>query len=211
MKNACVQRIETLSWPLMSSEIADLRLAQGYKVFMPDFFEGRPAPLTWMPMPDKSGREPPADDRALDEFCQGPGNTEKTIEKVLRITQISQANNPQIAKWGLVGFSWGGYVASCLLAAGSPFEACVQVYPGWPGQEVAERIAKPILAVCSKDEPESEYAHFRPFLKVEAHFVHFPDMIHGWMSARGDLYRPDVQRDYQRGYEVVAEWFMRHM
>ncbi|CAK4032396.1 AIM2 family [Lecanosticta acicola] len=190
---------------------ADFLAAQGYKVFMPDLLEGRPAPMEWMPMPDATGREPPANDRALDEFCQGPGNTQSTIGKVLQITQISQASNPQITKWGLVGYGWGGYVANCLLAAGSPFEACAQLQPGWPGQEVAERVAKPILALCSKDEPESDYAHFKPYLKVDAKFVHFPKMIHGWMSARGDLYRPEVQRDYQRGYEIVAEWFMRYL
>lgn len=162
-------------------------------------------------MPDVFGKEQPPDDKALEDFCNGPGNTEKTVAKVLHLQSVFQGMNPEVTSWGLVGYCWGGYVANFLLDAQSPFLACAELHPGFPGKEIAERIARPILALCSKDEPEKEYAHFQPHLKVDANFIHFPDMVHGWMSARGDLWKTEVQIQFQRGYEMLAEWFSRYL
>ena len=77
--------------------------------------------------------------------------------------------------------------------------------------KIAEQISVPVLALCSKDEPESEYAAFKPVLKVENRFVHYPEMVHGWMSARGDLSKEEVRRDFDRGYAIVLEWFQKHL
>ncbi|KAF2171877.1 hypothetical protein M409DRAFT_18109 [Zasmidium cellare ATCC 36951] len=190
---------------------ADFLASQGYKVFMPDFFGENPAPMTWMPMPDASGKEPPVNDKALDDFCEGPGNTEQTVEKVLRLRQRLQADDSRIQQWGLLGYCWGGYVANFLLDLKSPFGACVELHPGFPAKEVAEKVARPILALCSKDEPKETYAHFKPHVRTEFKVVHFSNMVHGWLSARGDLYRPEVQKEYQRGYEMVAEFLTQRL
>lgn len=190
---------------------ADFLASQGYKVFMPDFFGDDPAPMSWMPMPDATGKEPPVNDKALDDFCEGPGNTEQTVEKVLRLRQRLQADDKRIQEWGLVGYCWGGYVSNFLLDSKSPFKACAELHPGFPGKSVAEKVARPILALCSKDEPEITYAHFRPHVRTEFKAVHFSSMVHGWLSARADLYKPEVQKEYQRGYEMVADFLTQRL
>lgn len=48
---------------------------------------------------------------------------------------------------------------------------------------------------------------FKPALKVESRFEHFPGMVHGWMSARGNLGEEEVRKDFDRGYEMILEWF----
>lgn len=178
---------------------------------MPDFFEGKPAPMTWMPMPGADGREPPPDEKALDDFVEGPGNTESICEKVLRLRQKLQTDHPGFDKWGLVGYCWGGYVSNFLLGADSPFSACAELHPGFPGKEQAQKVSRPILALCSKDEPQSIYAHFKPHLQSTFKAIHFPSMVHGWMSARGDLYKVDVQREFQQGYELIAQFFAQRL
>ena len=190
---------------------ADILASRGYCVFMPDFFKGQPAPLSWMPMPDESGKEPTADEESLDKFCEGPGNTDRMKEKVRILVERIQTTQPAITKWGLIGYCWGGYVSNFLLGASSPFSACVQLHAGWPGKEIAESVIVPILALNSKDEPETQYAHFKPHLKVEARFEHFPTMLHGWMSARGDLQKSEVLKAFQKGYDMLVEWFDRFL
>lgn len=179
---------------------------------MPDFFDGRPAPMTWMPMPDrKTGKEPPPEDKALDDFCEGPGNTVQTMQKVLGLRQRLQRDDPGIERWGLVGYCWGGFVANHMLDSRSPFAACAQLHPGFPPKEIAETVERPILALCSKDEPENTYAHFKPHVKSEFKAIHFDEMVHGWMSARADLYKVDVQKQFQQGYGLVAEFFNQRL
>jgi len=72
-------------------------------------------------------------------------------------------------------------------------------------------VSVPLLALCSKDEPESEYAHFKPALSVEHRFEHFPEMVHGWLSARADLSKEEVRQDFQCGYDMVIDWCQKHV
>lgn len=93
----------------------------------------------------------------------------------------------------------------------TPFAACVQCHPGWPGPDIASQVSIPLLALCSKDEPESEFMDFKPALKVEHGFEMFPEMVHGWLSARADLSKPAVQEDFDKGYRMMLEWFQKHL
>lgn len=36
-------------------------------------------------------------------------------------------------------------------------------------------------------------------------------MLHGWMSARGDLSNPEVEEQFQGGYRMLAQWFEKHL
>lgn len=93
----------------------------------------------------------------------------------------------------------------------TPFSACVQCHPGFPGASVAAEVSAPLLSLCSKDEPEKEYAHFKPELKVEHRFEHFPNMVHGWLSARGDLANVRVRAGFEEGYNMMLDWFRKHL
>jgi dienelactone hydrolase len=82
---------------------------------------------------------------------------------------------------------------------------------GFPGPDIAAKIKAPILALLSKDEPESDYAAFKPALKVDHSIVHFPTMVHGWLSARGDLAKLEVRKEFDKGYDMMLEWFGKHL
>ncbi|OQO13751.1 hypothetical protein B0A48_01981 [Cryoendolithus antarcticus] len=180
-------------------------LAQHFRVFMPDFFDGKPAPLSWMPM------EGPADEDAMDEFCSGPGGREKTLGKMDELMVQFKQQWPEFESWGTVGYCWGGWIAPYAVGKDTQFKACAMLHPGFPGAKVAGEVTVPVLALCSKDERESEYAEFKPALKTEHEFHEFPEMVHGWMAARGDLGSPEVERDFWRGYELVLHWFQQHL
>ena len=81
-------------------------LAQQYSIVMPDFWQGRPAPLDWMPM---DGGLPQED--KMDEFCNGPGETQKTLRRINELMQAMKSKWPEAEDWGLVGYCWGGWVS----------------------------------------------------------------------------------------------------
>lgn len=110
-------------------------------------------------MPDEHGKEAQPDDDALTAFCNGMGNTQKTKDRVYRLQEALQTQYPSITSCRLIGYCWGGYIDNPLLDRDSPFKAAGELHPGFSDVDVAQKIARPILALCSKDEPEKEYAH----------------------------------------------------
>lgn len=187
-------------------EGADKLAAAGYRVFMPDFWEGKPAPLDWMPMNSDY-----QDEKALDDFCEGPGETNKTVKKVIELQAGYQRLNPAITRWAAVGYCWGGWIVPFVVGDGTPFAACVQCHPGFAGVDVVEKVQAPLLSLCSKDEPESSFAEFKAALKVDNYFEVFKDQDHGWLSARADLSKPRVRQAFDRGYRMMLDWFARYL
>jgi len=183
-------------------EGADKLAAAGFRVFMPGVFGDSPAPLDWMPVE----REGEVDEAKLDAFTEGPGETQKTLRRIDELMQRFKAMHPSINKWCLVGYCWGGYIVPFACGKNSPFAICAALHPGFP-EEVAAEVSVPYLALCSKDEPEEMYKDFEKLLKVPKKIVPFPEMVHGWLSARADLSKPKVREEYDRGYEMILEWF----
>jgi len=93
----------------------------------------------------------------------------------------------------------------------SRFTAAVQCHAGWPAVDIAETVSRPLLALNSKDEPDSEYKDFQQAIRVTTRFVDFPNMVHGWLSARGDLSKRDVREEYDCGYEMMLEWLGKYL
>lgn len=182
-----------------------------YLVIMPDFFNGSPADYSWYP-PDTPEKE-----EKLNAFLAGPGDTEKTLTRISTIKQEVQTMFPQIEKWALVGYCWGGYVGTYASAPGTTFQTCVQLHSGFTPPGDAAKISIPTLMLLSKDElHEAERAPFEDAfgtdvgdgkeVKNSSKIIEFGDMIHGWMSARADLEDEKAREGYKRGYEIVIEW-----
>jgi dienelactone hydrolase len=77
---------------------------QQYQVFMPDFFEGSPADISWYP-PDNKDKE-----QKLGEFFQTQAAPPKTLPRIPKIVdELSKSNG--IEKWAIIGFCWGGKVS----------------------------------------------------------------------------------------------------
>jgi hypothetical protein len=42
---------------------------------------------------------------------------------------------------------------------------------------------------------------------LECHVETYQEMVHGWMSARGNLANEEVKKEWVRGYSSVGGWF----
>jgi len=81
---------------------------QKYQVFMPDFFEGKPADISWYP--------PDTDEKGakLGEFFKTAAAPPKTLPRVPKIVK-ELGEKRGIEKWAVIGFCWGGKVSHLVL------------------------------------------------------------------------------------------------
>jgi hypothetical protein len=70
-----------------------------------------------------------------------------------------------------------------------------------------------MMILASKEENKEEVRGYEKGLTkegggkgVEKYVETFENMIHGWMSARGDLEDEEVRKDWVKGYTLVGEW-----
>jgi dienelactone hydrolase len=86
-----------------------------YQVFMPDFFEGEPADISWYPPDTKEKGE------KLGAFFQAKAAPPKTLPRVTKI--VEELGKRGIESWGILGYCWGGKVRHILfsLSLVSPF------------------------------------------------------------------------------------------
>ena len=183
---------------------------------MPDFFDGSPAEYSWYPPTT------PEKEEKLNAFFAGPAEIQKSLARLWKVQKGMQAIFPHIEKWAIIGYCWGGCVASYASGPETPFSTCVQLHPGFAPPDVAAKISIPTLVLLSKDEvDEEDRAPFEEALgksidhpvevKDRTRIVTFGDMEHGWMSARANLEDKKVREGYGRGYEIVIEWLQKHI
>lgn len=176
-----------------------------YQVFMPDFFEGKPADISWYP-PDTDEKG-----KALGNFFQTSAAPPKTAEKVPTLVKEIQAKYPNIKTWGAVGYCWGGKIVSLTSTASTPFSAAAECHPAMVNPDDATNIKIPLCMLASKDEPADDVKKFEANLKGEKHVEVFGDQIHGWMAARSNLEDERVKSEYERGYKTLLEFFNKHL
>lgn len=75
-----------------------------YQVFMPDFFEGKPADISWYP-PDNEEKG-----NKLGAWFKEKAAPPKTLPRVTKIVE-ELSKNKGIDKWAMIGFCWGGKVS----------------------------------------------------------------------------------------------------
>lgn len=168
---------------------------------MPDFFEGEPADIAWYP--------PQTDEQKgkLGDFFGTKAVPGKTLSKIPGVLKEAEGKaSGGIKKWAMVGYCWGGKITALSSGKDSLFSAAASCHPAMVTAEDAEKVTIPYCMLPSKDEDKKECEKFEEALKVKKHVETFPTQIHGWMAARGDL-DPEVKKEYERGYQVVLEFF----
>ncbi|KAI1185246.1 alpha/beta-hydrolase [Nemania serpens] len=187
---------------------ADILASSGetkYKVFIPDWFMGEPAQLSWLP-PDTEEKQ-----KNLGDFFQRfpppviasllPGYVKSLSEKY-----------PEIKEWAVIGFCWGGKVVSLVAASPeNPFKAGLSIHPAMVDPNDAPAIKIPLALLASKDEDVDAVAKFEAALTTPKHVETFSDQIHGWMAARADLSDERVASEYKRGYSVALKFLSEHL
>jgi dienelactone hydrolase len=72
---------------------------------MPDFFDGKPADISWYP-PDTEEKG-----KLLGEFFGGIAAPPKTVAKVPGVVEAIKKEISGLDSWGIVGYCWGGKVS----------------------------------------------------------------------------------------------------
>jgi len=175
-----------------------------YKVFVPDFFDGKPCDIAWYPpTTEEKGKK-------LGEWFAGRGPP-MGVEKVPAILEGLKKKYPNITAWGSVGFCWGGKVVSITAGPNSPWKAAVQSSPAMVDPEDAAKVTIPMMMLASEEEPVEDVAKYEKALTVEKHFETFEEMVHGFMTARGNLEEEKGKVAYERGYKLVLEFFAKYL
>jgi dienelactone hydrolase len=177
-----------------------------YLVFMPDFFEGSPADISWYP-PDNEDKQ-----QKLGAFFKGPGDPGKAAKRVPEVVKALGEKYPGVKSWGVIGFCWGGKIVSLTTGTPStPFVAAAECHPAMVEPADALNISIPLILLASKDEDAEAVKKFEANLKGEKYVETFGDQIHGWMGARSDLENSRVKEEYERGYKTVVEFFGKYL
>lgn len=92
---------------------------------------------------------------------------------------------------------------------GTPFAAACQAHPGLLDVADAKKVCVPTCVLASGEEDAEEVRAWGEAVGVEKRVEVWGGMVHGWMSARGDLEDGVVRAEFERGYAVFGEWFGR--
>ncbi|KND89872.1 putative AIM2 family protein C30D10.14 [Tolypocladium ophioglossoides CBS 100239] len=177
---------------------------QKYRVFIPDWFKGKPCPIEWYP-PDTEEKH-----KKLGHFFS-TFPPAKIAGYVPGYVKALEEKNPSLSKFGIMGMCWGGkVVALSTKAATNPFSVAAAVHPAMVDAADADGIKIPFALLASKDESPADVKKFEDALTVPKHVETFADQIHGWMGARGDLSDSRVREEYGRGYETVLGFFAKY-
>ncbi|KAL7806322.1 Alpha/Beta hydrolase protein [Trichoderma gracile] len=178
---------------------------QKYKVFMPDWFKGKPCPIEYYP-PDTEEKQ-----KALGAFF-GEFPPPKIAGLVPAYVDAVKAHSPSVSKLAILGYCWGGKVAALAVKAPTnAFSAAAAAHPAMVDPADAEGLTVPFALLASKDENPEDVKKFEEKLQVPKHVETFGDQIHGWMAARSDLKNERVKAEYERGYKTLLEFFGKHL
>jgi len=172
-----------------------------YQVFIPDFFEGNPADISWYP-PDNEEKG-----KKLGAFFGGPAAPPKTLSKIPKVLEVLKKENPYISSWAIIGYCWGGKIAALASQEGTPFSATAMLHPAMVDPADAPKVVTPIAVLPSGDEDKDAIAKFGEGLKTKHIVEWFPTQLHGWMAARADLKDEKVLSEYKRGYKTLLNFF----
>lgn len=75
----------------------------------------------------------------------------------------------------------------------------------------ASEITIPIAMLPSKDEPKEDVEKWQQNIKTKNVVEWWPNQVHGFMAARGDLNDPAVKSDYEKAYQLLLNFFHEHM
>ncbi|KAK3644434.1 hypothetical protein LTR56_009686 [Elasticomyces elasticus] len=172
-----------------------------YQVFMPDFFDGKPADISWYP-PDNEEKG-----KKLGEFFKTSAAPPKTLERIPKVLKQIEAERPDIKEWLIVGFCWGGKIVNLISQEGTPFKAAAACHPAMVDANDASGVTIPYAMFPSKDEPKDDVEKWQANIKVKNVVRWWPNQVHGFMAARADLKDEKVKEDYQKAYEELLSFF----
>jgi dienelactone hydrolase len=147
------------------------------QVFMPDFFLGDPADISWYP-PDNEEKG-----KKLGAFFQNQAAPPKTLQRIPGIVNAIKKNHG-VEAVGVVGYCWGGKIVNLASTQGTQFKVAAACHPAMVDPKDAPNVVIPMAMLPSKDEDKTAVEEYEKRLKVKHVVEWFPDQVHGWMAAR---------------------------
>jgi len=175
-----------------------------YQAFMPDFFDGKPADISWYP--------PDTDEKGakLGEFFKTSAAPPKTLERIPKVLKDLESKHG-ITEWGIVGYCWGGKIVNLISQEGTPFKAAASCHPAMVDANDAPGVKIPFAMLPSKDEKKEDVEAWQKAIKVKNIVQWWPEQVHGFMAARGNLKDPKVKGDYEKAYQLLLNFFHENM
>lgn len=91
------------------------------------------------------------------------------------------------------------------------FTAAAQCHPAFMDPCDGASVSIPMCIIASGDEDPVDIQKYVRCLKGDKRVETFSDMSHGWMSAKGDLNDDRKRSEYERGYQILVEFFSQYL
>jgi len=180
----------------------DALAAQGFRVLMPDFFNGKPWPLD--DFPPKAGYGP------MMQWVGDAGSFEKCGP--LFEAAVQYAKGKGATSVGGYGSCWGNVIALNAAKEGW-IAAAASCHPSFLTAELAGAVPVPMAFLLSRDEAPMEDVKAvldkKPF--ADRCVWERYDDVHGWTGARLDLGDAAQVARAEQAYAVVAKFFAANL
>lgn len=133
------------------------------------------------------------------------------MERIPKVLKEIKDQHPSINEWGIVGYCWGGKIVNLSSQAGTLFKAAAACHPAMVDEKDAPGITIPFAMLPSKDEPKEDVEKWQKAVKVHNIVQWWPNQVHGFMAARGDLSDKAVEADYRKAYQLLLDFFHENM
>ncbi|WVQ94440.1 hypothetical protein IAU59_001519 [Kwoniella sp. CBS 9459] len=178
---------------------ADLIASQGYRVFMPDLLIGDYA------TPDMFA--PGNEDKKTAWFSKFPGAIPTQVDPVAK--QAQTLKEAGFSKLAIFGYCWG-YKVSVEAQSKVKADAIIGAHPTFPAPEDADKINVPVCLFPTSGEDMTIINAIQKAVddKLPGKNVvkHYPDEVHGFMAARGDLSGGKSTEAYAEAYQIAAKF-----
>jgi dienelactone hydrolase len=138
---------------------------------MPDFFDGKPADISWYPPGDDKDKQ-----AKLGEFFKTQGAPPKTLERIPKVIEELKKSKG-VEKWAILGFCWGGKIVNLSSQEGSLFEVAAAAHPAMVAAEDAKATTIPYIMLPSEEEPKDDVEEWQKNIKTANVVEWFPDQV----------------------------------
>lgn len=176
---------------------------------MPDFFKGSPLPQELYPPTTDEAKQ------KVQDFFSGPASPPGNLKALSTFATAASKEFTDVKYHGILGFCWGGKIATLASDKRDVFQATAVVHPAMVDAADAKSLSNPIMILASKDEPAEDIKSFEENIpatyKADSVVKTYSTMHHGWAAARADLKDKDNLAKFGEAYEELANFFNKHV
>ncbi|KAI9058113.1 alpha/beta-hydrolase [Trametes sanguinea] len=216
---------DIFGWRFINARLlADEYASHGFRVVMPDLFNGWELPLWTL-----NAKDPSNEHKSLfTRFVLAPfslfilvpwflRNISRQVSTISAVASALRAGAPagSAPKIGFVGFCWGGRFA---ISQNHQFDATVAAHPSlvkFPAE--LDGVRKPFSLAVAADDPDFDRKRAEETERIlkargmaDVEVVVYEGVKHGW-TTRANLANPVQKKARDDAVKQVVGWFERHL